>query len=115
MRRMTACRGQTTVEYAVFCVALIAALLGMAVYIRRGIAGKLRDTANSIGEQYGPGETTSNLTTTVTGTTTTTSLLKVDQDLNGDGTPDADVMVTTSTIDTPETSNRTGTENVGPM
>ena len=81
------CSGQTIVEYAVFLVALIAAITGMMGYMKRGISGRMRSTADSIGEQYGPAETTSKLTTTFTGTTTT--------------------------IDEPETSNRTGTEDVG--
>ena len=106
-------RAQTTVEYAVFAVALSAAFLGMVVYMKRGISGRMRDAADSVGEQYGPGETTSNLTTTVTGTSTTVSEMKADQDVNGDGTPDGSVMYTTTTIDAPETTTRTGTEDVG--
>lgn len=108
-------RGQTTMEYAVFLVVLCAALLSMAVYIKRGIAGRLREASNSIGEQYGPRATTSSLTTTLTSKTTTTSLLKFDQDVNGDGAADSDVMITTTTLDQPEVSNRTGVENVGPQ
>ena len=107
-------RGQTTAEYAIFAVVLMAALAGMAVYVKRGISGKLRETANSIGEQYGPATTTSNMTTKVTATSTTTSRLQKDQDVDGDSKVDGNVVITTTKLDAPEITDRSGYETIDP-
>ena len=103
-------RGQSTFEYAAVIAIVAAALLGMAIYVKRGISGKLREGADSVGQQYHPTQTNSKITLAVKNTTTTTSKLLVDQDLGG---TKANVMETTTTVD--EKSDRTGTENVGAM
>ncbi len=103
-------RGQSTFEYAAVIVVVAAALLGMAIYVKRGISGKLREGADSVGQQYHPTKTDSDMTLAVNNTTTTTSKLLVDQKVGG---IIANVMETTTTVD--ESSDRTGTENVGAM
>ncbi len=50
-------KGQSTVEYAVLIVIVIAALLTIQVYIKRGIQGKLKSSADDIGDQYSEGNT----------------------------------------------------------
>ncbi len=112
--RGPASRGQTAVEYAVLFTAVCAALLSMSVYMKRGVSGHLRRTSDSIGEQYGPGSTTSSLRTTLTSTSTTSSE-RSNVDLDGDGIWDAGVMETVTTIDAPETTSRTGSEHVDPQ
>ena len=109
-------RGQTTLEYAVLTAIVAAALLTMRIYIKRGVAGHLRSAADSVGEPYAPGQTTSNFTLSVTGKTTTVSELQRDQVVDDKGTK-ADVIATTTTIDpgTPETTTRTGSETVGAL
>lgn len=104
-------RGQTTMEYALLAAVLVAALIGMQMYLKRSMGGRLRSAADSLGEQYAPRHTTSNLTTTVSSTTTTTSTLRKDQAVDG---AQVDVMVTTTTIDAanPDTTTRRGTETV---
>lgn len=47
-------RGQSTVEYAVVIAVIIAALLAMQIYMKRGTMGKLRDASDQIGEQFDP-------------------------------------------------------------
>ena len=47
-------RGQATVEYAVIIAVIIAALLAMQVYMKRGVQGKLRDATDQVGEQFNP-------------------------------------------------------------
>ena len=47
-------RGQSTVEYAVVIVVIIAALIAMQIYIKRGAMGKLKDATDQIGEQFNP-------------------------------------------------------------
>ena len=56
-------RGQNTLEYAVIIVVVVAGLLAMQTYIKRGMQGKLRSSTDSIGEQYSPGITTGTYTT----------------------------------------------------
>ena len=55
---------QSTLEYAVIIVCLVAALLAMSVYLKRSVQGNLRKSADQLGEQYEPRETTGSFTTT---------------------------------------------------
>lgn len=52
-------RGQTTLEYAILIGVIVAALIAMQVYLKRGFQGKIRDSADNMGDQYSPGFTTS--------------------------------------------------------
>ncbi len=52
-------RGQSTLEYAVLIIIVIAALLSIQVYIKRGVQGRLKSSADDIGEQYSVGNTNS--------------------------------------------------------
>jgi uncharacterized protein (UPF0333 family) len=74
-------RGQSTLEYVILIGFVVAALIAMGVYMKRGIQGKLRESTDQVGEQYSAGNTTSAYTTKVDlqqtenvnkGTTTTT-------------------------------------------
>lgn len=105
-------RGSTLVEYGTLIAIIVAALLSMQVYIKRGVSGKLRAAADSVGTQYGPKEATSTLTLTVSSDTTTDS--KVIKDKVISPGVEADVMVTTSTINE-NTTSRTGSETVGAL
>jgi Flp pilus assembly pilin Flp len=55
--------GQSTLEYAVLIVVIIAALIAVQVYLKRGIQGRMRQSSDQIGEQFSPGYTTSNRVT----------------------------------------------------
>ncbi|MDD5130710.1 MAG: hypothetical protein PHS66_06680 [Candidatus Omnitrophica bacterium] len=57
-------RGQTTLEVVILIGFVVAALIAMGVYIKRGMQGRLRESADQIGEQYSAGNTTSTYTTT---------------------------------------------------
>ncbi len=50
-------KGQSTLEYAVLVTIIIGALLSMQFYLKRGIAGKVKDSADQIGDQYSAGNT----------------------------------------------------------
>lgn len=63
MRKCFRKRGQSTLEYAVLIVVIIAALIAMQVYLKRGIQGRVRESSDQIGEQFSPGYTVSNRTT----------------------------------------------------
>ncbi|MCX5711217.1 MAG: hypothetical protein NT060_04610 [Candidatus Omnitrophica bacterium] len=54
---------QSLVEYAVFACFLVAALVGMQMYLKRGIQGKIKASAEQVGPiSYSPGATISNIT-----------------------------------------------------
>ena len=52
--RMTKKAGQSTLEYAVVIAVVVAALLAMQIYMKRGAQGKLRQATDDIGEQFSP-------------------------------------------------------------
>lgn len=106
-------RGQSTFEYTALIAVVSAALISMAIYLKRSVSGALRASADSAGEQYDPRRTTSDLTYKVDSKVTTTSKLLADQVVDAKGTV-ANVMKTTSTIDN-DTTTRTGMEQVGAM
>ena len=60
MLRKLASKGQSTLEYAVLIVVIIAALIAMQVYLKRGVQGRMRESSDQIGEQFSPGYTESN-------------------------------------------------------
>lgn len=85
-------RGQSTLEYVILAGFVVAALIAMGVYMRRGMQGRLRESTDQIGQQYSPEHTTSNFTTTtnlvqtenVTGGVTTTNIQTNLQNVTGD-------------------------------
>lgn len=105
MRKLRLNRGAFSLEYAVLIVCLVAGLIAMKIYITRSIQGKLRQTADSIGEQYAPGDTTSDITQAfnyLTNTLTNT-------------TENAGTTITTTSSNFNERQGVTGTENVGSL
>ncbi|MCK9432776.1 MAG: hypothetical protein PHN16_05920 [Candidatus Omnitrophica bacterium] len=58
-------RGQTTLEVVILIGFVVAALIAMGVYMKRGIQGRLRSSTDQIGEQYSAGNTNSEYTTSV--------------------------------------------------
>ena len=61
-------RGQSTLEYAVLIACIVAACVGMQLYVKRGAMGKIRESTDQIGEQFSPAqEAYTGLTRTVSG------------------------------------------------
>ena len=58
-------KGQTTLEVVILIGFVVAALIAMGIYMKRGIQGRLRDSTDQVGEQYSAGHTTSTYTTQV--------------------------------------------------
>ncbi len=56
-------RGQSTLEYVILIGFVVAALIAMGIYMKRGVQGKLRESTDQIGEQYSAQNTTSEYTT----------------------------------------------------
>lgn len=54
--------GQTILETAILLVAIVLAFVTMQAYLRRGLQGRLRQDIASIGEQYDPHATVSDIT-----------------------------------------------------
>jgi len=94
-RRLSKERAQSTLEYAVLIGVIVAGLIAMQVYLKRGFQGKLKEGADSMGEQFSPGYTTSHHTTQ--------SLTKSTETLQNEET--------TTQIQA-QTSNRVGNEQV---
>lgn len=56
-------KGQSTLEYAVLVIIIIGALLTIQTYIKRGVQGRLKNSADDIGDQFSPGNTNAVKTT----------------------------------------------------
>ena len=109
---MSITRGQSTIEYAGVVAITVAAILLMQVYIERGMAGRMRASADSVGEQYDPRQTMSVMTMSQVNDMTTSSKLSKDQDL-GNGII-VDVLENNTTINEDRTE-RSGHETGGPL
>ena len=53
-------KGQSTLEYVILLGFVVAALIAMSFYMKRGAQGRLRESTDQIGEQYAAGKTTGN-------------------------------------------------------
>jgi len=51
-------KGQSTLEVVMLIGFVIAALIAMNTYMKRGVQGRLRQSADQVGEQYEAGKTT---------------------------------------------------------
>ncbi len=56
-------KAQSTLEYTVVIAIIVAALIAMQAYIKRGVQGKLKQSTDDIGDQFSPTTSTSNYTT----------------------------------------------------
>jgi len=69
-------RAQSTLEFTYLALIIIAALLAMQIYMKRGMEGRYRAAADQLGAQYAPEHTTSTITmehSSLTKTTTTST------------------------------------------
>ena len=105
MRRLRCRRGTFTFEYAVVIICIVAALIAMQIYLTRGFQGRFKQTADSIGEQYAPGSTTSDILQTFNSASTTVT----------NTTDRAGITSSTAVSNSTDTQTRTGKETVGPL
>jgi len=56
-------KAQSTLEYAVLIMIIIGALVSIQTYIKRGVQGRLKSSADDVGDQFSPGNTNSVKTT----------------------------------------------------
>lgn len=59
-------------EYSILFAVILSAILIMQFYVKRGYQGRLKREADTVGQQYSPGHTTSSITTNTDSTSTTT-------------------------------------------
>lgn len=117
-------KAQGILEYAVFIAVIVAALVGMQIYIKRGMQGRLRQAADEMGQQYSPKNTVGNAVVTSDSNSTTQvniafkSEADLGLDLDKDGTIENDVYgslaETDSTLNS-ATTTTTGSETVGAL
>lgn len=105
MNKLRLNRGAFSLEYAVLIVCVVAGLIAMQTYITRGVQGKLRQTADSIGEQYAPANTSADITQAFNYFSNTLT----------NTTENAGKTITTTSANFNETQTRSGNETVGPL
>ena len=97
-------KGQSTLEYAVVIAIIVAGLIAMQAYIKRGVQGRLRQASDDIGEQYSPGQTTSNIFTS-SSVNTIENIAPVTTTVGGD-------TVGQTTTNSNQSQNRNVSENL---
>jgi Flp pilus assembly pilin Flp len=119
--------GQVVIEYATLIGIVVAALVAMLIYVKRGVSGRLRSAADSLGESYSPRHTTTTAPialNTVSQSRTDVALRRDVEigDLDEDGTPEvADVVMTTTEMipdavtGLGDSTTRRGSETVAPL
>lgn len=96
-------KGQTSVEYVVLLIVVIGSFVAIQNYMKRGLQGRWRDSVDSLGDQYDPRTTNTNVRHTLSSTTNTTIVA-----LNTDGG-----YWTKRTDESSATERKTGTTTVG--
>lgn len=110
-------RAQISLEYAVLIVCIVLGLVAMQMYITRSAQGRFRTNADSIGEQYAPGNTTSDITDTFSSDVST---LTMTTETNGTTVTTTDswnsymLDAGGNIVQIPETHTRSGSETVMP-
>lgn len=104
-------RASSFAEQAILIIVVATALLAMHVYIRRGIQGKMRDTADNIADQYAPNKTVSTIVSGLK-STVVTKIELVDAIIIDDDGQEKQVKVTiiNTDIDKPEVNLETSDE-----
>lgn len=86
-------KAQSTMEYAVLVAVIVAALLAMQIYMKRAAEGKMRQSADQIGEQFDSFNSEIVEETRVSGTSVQVSG-------NGQVTSEADEVITRNANET---------------
>ena len=102
-------KAQSTLEYAIITAIVIAALLSMNVYIKRGLQGGYRQQADNFGSQYAPKETTSDIINRIYGEGNT-STSTVEATVDG-----KDKLITTTDFDGFDGQESSSKEELGPF
>ncbi len=98
-------KAQSALEVTVVIAVFVAALLGMVTYIKRGIQGNFRSSADQLGSEYEPEKTTADRTYTDDSFTFTESVT----------VEDGNKVKTIATSNGIDSTNRSGWEEVEPL
>ena len=90
-------KGQSTIELTFVIVVVVAAIIGMSIFMKRSVMGKYKESGDQVGSQFTPENSTSQFNRTFAGSRNDT--------VSFDGQA-------SSTIIAPEVQNRTGNEGV---
>jgi len=102
-------KAQSTLEFSIVIFAIVAALLAMQVYIRRGLQGRMRSSVDELSvQQYEPKRTVSDITITQN------SDIDVDTTTEVDATDPTKYKTTITTNITSQEERRSGIENILP-
>jgi len=74
-------KGQSTLEYALIIGVVVAGLLLMQHYVRRGLAGRYKASSDDLGEQFDPAKFASTYDTAQSSTVRQTQTANVDMAL----------------------------------
>lgn len=96
--------GQSTIEYALTIICVVAALLAIHIYMKRAVEGRFRENVDAIGPQYDPGNTESSITLSTDSDVTTLTELEEEGDK---------IKTTTTSTTNSSTETRSGWETVG--
>ncbi len=72
MRRLRSRNGQSILEYVLLLGVVVAAILIMQVWVKRGFQGGMKDAGDKMGDQFSAGNTSISKNTTMTGDQTIT-------------------------------------------
>ena len=64
-------RGQSSLEYAILLILLMAAFLAAQNYVKRGVQGRWKDSVDQLGEQYDPRTADTDIIQTMSSSTNT--------------------------------------------
>ena len=95
-------KGQSTLEYVILLGFVVAALIAMGIYMKRGSEGQLREATDRVGAQYEAGKTTG------TYHEETTAVDHEKLEYGGH-------IITTIGVTGPDTQKKSGNENVEAM
>ncbi len=97
-------KAQSTLEYAIVIVVMVAALISMQIYLKRAVQGRIRQTADDLGLQYDPNATTGTIEIT------SDSLIQINTTTEE---VDNKSVTTSKTNIIYQTDGRSGSENIG--
>ena len=107
--------GQGMIEFTTLIAVIVAALIAMQIYMKRGVQGRLRSAVDSISEPYDPKNTNSDTTLMTNSQSKSETTLDRDRLIPvGNANVKADVLVSKTTIEQ-EKTERSGSETVGAL
>ena len=99
-------KGQSTLEYAMIIAIVVGGLIAMQIYMKRGVQGKLRESTDSIGDQFDAEATSITRTTNRTGATVQTVIGGVTTSATGG------MVMDDGTVTGTESMTETGSDTV---